>query len=96
MDSMNNRPGDLKQRKRKIVRRALARLYGWRCHWCKCKLDATGHPRENPQFATIDHVVPLSKGGTSDMRNLKLACFACNSDRNTEAQLADLSDDDLI
>ena len=27
---------------------------------------------------TIDHVIPLAKGGYSDVDNLALACFHCN------------------
>lgn len=41
------------------------------CTYCRCQL----HWEES----TIDHVVPLSKGGTNDMENLALACEPCNS-----------------
>lgn len=27
----------------------------------------------------IDHVIPVSRGGTDDIKNLKTACFKCNS-----------------
>jgi 5-methylcytosine-specific restriction endonuclease McrA len=27
---------------------------------------------------TIDHGVPVSKGGKSDLDNLKIACYPCN------------------
>lgn len=27
---------------------------------------------------TVDHIVPLSKGGTNEMSNLRLACCSCN------------------
>lgn len=27
---------------------------------------------------TVDHIVPLSRGGTNAMRNLRLACRTCN------------------
>ena len=34
-------------------------------------------------LATIDHVMPLSKGGSRyDEANLKVACFPCNRDKS--------------
>ena len=26
----------------------------------------------------VDHVIPISRGGTDDISNLKTACFKCN------------------
>jgi hypothetical protein len=42
------------------------------CEYC--------HTQECWQYVrfTVDHVVPLSKGGTDDQTNLALACFHCN------------------
>lgn len=44
-----------------------------RCHWCDCKLSAN--------TATIDHVVPLSRGGLDHHNNRVLACYQCNQER---------------
>jgi len=41
-----------------------------RCSYCGCDL--------NWHTATLDHVVPTSKGGTDSMDNLVLACQPCN------------------
>lgn len=35
-------------------------------------------------FATLDHVVPLSEGGTNRFANLVPACSKCNNSRNKE------------
>ena len=43
----------------------------WTCHYCGCVLDRT--------TATMDHVVPLSKGGTNFLDNILPACRSCNS-----------------
>ena len=42
------------------------------CEYC--------HTSEQWQYVrfTIDHVIPLSQGGTDDAENLALACFHCN------------------
>lgn len=31
---------------------------------------------------TIDHIMPLSQGGTDDFSNLQLACHSCNRLKN--------------
>ena len=41
-----------------------------RCYYCKTRLTA--------DTATIDHVVPLSKGGRRSKKNEVLACADCN------------------
>ena len=67
------------------VRSALRYLYGDNCCWCGTKMNfnLTSAP---PSFdsATIEHLVPLSKGGNNSMDNLRLACTFCNSSRNNE------------
>jgi hypothetical protein len=42
------------------------------CEYC--------HTAEQWQYVhfTIDHVIPLSQGGSDDADNLALACFHCN------------------
>lgn len=43
-----------------------------RCRFCKGKSDLE-----------IDHIVPVSFGGTNDLTNLRVLCRACNTGRNT-------------
>lgn len=50
----------------------------WRCHICKTRVGkkiAWPHVRS----ASLDHVVPLSKGGAHDPSNVRLAHLGCNS-----------------
>jgi hypothetical protein len=55
---------------------------GYRCHLCKRKV------RRNVVVphdlaATIDHLIPISDGGTDTRRNVATAHFRCNWERNT-------------
>lgn len=43
------------------------------CYWCSKELDSS--------TGTIDHMIPLSKGGTNGTDNLVLACKECNEKR---------------
>lgn len=46
------------------------------CQYC----GTTAHPGD----LTIDHVVPLSKGGTSTWENLVIACRRCNGRKGNQ------------
>ena len=69
--------GDFRFRRRRpapnqkrAVKRATMRDCGRRCVYCAIALT--------PDTATIDHVIPLSRGGTHAPANLVVACHACN------------------
>jgi len=49
------------------------------CKWCGATLTA--------KTATLEHVIPLSVGGTNDPNNIALACAACNNKRGSDATL---------
>lgn len=42
------------------------------CHWCR-----------TAPATVADHLIPLSRGGTSDVSNLVASCVACNARRIT-------------
>lgn len=50
---------------------------GYRCHLCGRMTDKT-KVVPHPKAPTIDHVLPLNKGGTHERANCRTACFRCN------------------
>lgn len=55
---------------------------GWVCWLCEERVDPT-LPRRNRRGATIDHVVPLARGGADTPDNVRLAHWECNHDKHT-------------
>jgi 5-methylcytosine-specific restriction endonuclease McrA len=50
------------------------------CHLCRGHLDFRA-AEDDPWMPTLDHVVPVSQGGTNALSNLRLAHRCCNSER---------------
>jgi hypothetical protein len=53
------------------LRRELFERDHWSCQYCGDTLTA--------ETATLDHFVPVSKGGGNDLENLRTCCLMCNS-----------------
>ncbi len=60
--------------------RTLLRRDGDRCRWCGIRLVVAA-PQAAWNRLTLDHVIPVSKGGTNALNNLALACGRCNRRR---------------
>jgi 5-methylcytosine-specific restriction endonuclease McrA len=65
-------------KKEKQKARELKKTHWWRvkrsvgvCHYCGGRFDI--------EYLTMDHVIPLSKGGMSVRENIVIACKDCNS-----------------
>ena len=76
-----------KSRRRRAIKKGTAtekisspQIYirdGWKCGICLRSVDpALKYP--NPLSPSLDHIVPLSKGGTHTRDNVQLAHLACN------------------
>lgn len=69
---------------------ALIERDGCTCYLCGRKTDREDHYLSRGWFTigdsypTIDHVVPLAKGGTHTWGNVRLACRLCNSRKRDE------------
>lgn len=63
------------------TRTRLAERVGWRCGWCAQK---TRHDMGWQNSATIEHLTPVSVGGSNRLENLMSACARCNRLRGTQ------------
>ena len=64
------------------VRRKLYQDAAGRCCYCSLTTWLEQPPADNPDpglRATIEHVLPRNRGGTSCWQNLALACQRCNT-----------------
>ena len=84
-----------RQRERNRVRRALRRALGnvtkktrvqlleaqkYRCQFC-----AESFTEENPPH--MDHILPVSRGGRSDVDNLQMLCARCNMEKGAKTHV---------
>lgn len=55
---------------------------GKKCHWCGSPTRLVADLVWDQ--ATIEHIIPRGRGGTSEEENLTSSCFRCNQRRNYE------------
>lgn len=67
------------------VRSAVFDAADWKCQRCGCDLtvsvESPRHALFTPNYATVDHIVPLAKGGTDARSNLQALCARCNKSK---------------
>jgi hypothetical protein len=64
-------------------RKTVAERAGGRCEYCRCP-EYIG-----TQTFSVEHIVPVEQGGTSDPDNLALACQGCNNHKYTKREATD-------
>ena len=58
--------------------RSAVKRFGWQCACCRCEcVKPVGI--NAPDEATLDHIRPLSKGGTHTWDNVQVMCRRCNT-----------------
>lgn len=57
-------------KRKKLLRFEIFKRDGFTCQYCG------GHPPD--KTLEVDHIIPVSKGGTDEMHNLITSCFDCN------------------
>ena len=82
-------PTAMNTQQRHRARAFLRQRDGDRCYWCGKPMlfgkRKALHIREPDNWATIEHLTPVSQGGTDEASNLALACKLCNSGRAHKA-----------
>jgi CRISPR/Cas system Type II protein with McrA/HNH and RuvC-like nuclease domain len=52
------------------------------CYYCDKKIDWSNYGRPGEKGAwSVDHMRPVSRGGTDHLNNLVPACITCNSSK---------------
>lgn len=65
----DNKPG--------YLRATICKRDGWRCGICHERVNPSlDYP--NPRCASLDHIIPVSRGGLSEPVNLRLVHLVCN------------------
>jgi len=69
-----------------ISKIALKKKFGTKCYYCKKEMDfSVGVGRKfNKDMATIEHLIPLARGGEHTWENTVLACRHCNISKNAK------------
>lgn len=71
----------------KVTVTNLRKMHGDACCYCSIEMDFKRGKRGEgiaPNRATLEHVLPLSRGGTHTFDNTRLACHRCNVSKNSK------------
>ena len=76
---------------RGITRRSLRAIHGDDCRYCGVTMTFETARKGHflPDLATIEHLTPLSKGGSHTFENTCLACWSCNIRRGNREVAAE-------
>lgn len=61
-----------------VSRESIFKRDDWKCQLCGGAVPSSAS-FPDPQSPTLDHIIPLSKGGTHEPSNVQLAHYGCNS-----------------
>jgi hypothetical protein len=73
-----------------VVYERLRNQAGPRCGYCRTSSKITGQP------LTVEHIIPLARGGLSDEDNLWLSCRRCNEYKGPQVEAVDPETGDSV
>ena len=69
-------------------RRDLIRMWrdqvGKDCPTCEKEMTFDRRKCDYNSYASIDHIIPISDGGSSQLKNLRVICRRCNTTRSAK------------
>lgn len=68
---------------RVTVRRQVVQRAQKRCEYCQCSVEYATEPFD------VEHIVPVSRGGTTTLDNLAYACSGCNGHKHNKVTAPD-------
>ncbi|MGK7925810.1 MAG: HNH endonuclease [Spirulina sp.] len=66
------------------IKDIVAERANWCCEYCQSQL------RYSPDPFSVEHIIPVIRGGTNDLDNLALSCQGCNNRKYTSITARDL------
>lgn len=73
----------MRQRPTAAQKRAVEKRAKGYCEYCRCIR------RFVPGAFTVEHIIPVSKGGKTELNNLAWACAACNNHKYNKIEAVD-------
>jgi 5-methylcytosine-specific restriction endonuclease McrA len=68
-----------------VTREKLRGIHGDDCMYCGTPMDFTERGRRQSRTrATVEHIIPIAKGGSHTWDNTALACASCNSTKGAK------------
>lgn len=66
------------------IRKQLMEIFNGRCYYCGrevLEIPFKKGQKKPRNAATIDHIIPVCRGGEDKIDNMVLACHACNNEK---------------
>ncbi|MFN0108147.1 MAG: HNH endonuclease [Blastocatellia bacterium] len=88
--SRSRKPAAVRQRPTAAQRRAVENRAGGVCEYCHCL------KRFVPEPFNVEHVIPVVRGGKTEIGNLAWACAGCNYHKHDKVEAVDPQTDLIV